>query len=107
MRLLQAPGIRRPRPGRGTGASPFPEAPSRFGGLPGPPRPSLVFAFAPFLPTLHWACPGWGLGISHRQASARLNLLQKVGGEQPHLAAGVDLDVAAGFIAFLHHNLNG
>lgn len=45
------------------------------------------------------------MAISRQQAPAPLNLFQKVGGEQPHLAAGVDLDVAANFISFLHHDL--
>lgn len=47
----------------------------------------------------------WVSPASRRQK--RLNLLQEVGGKQPHLAAGVDLDVATSFISFLHYDLAG
>lgn len=46
----------------------------------------------------------WVSLASQRQS---LNLLQEVGGEQPHLAAGVDLDVATSFISFLYYDLVG
>lgn len=106
MRPFWVPGIQGPRPGeRGGGNQSLPRRPATLWRAFPPLPPSSIVAFAPFLPSLHWACPEWGMGIFGQQAPARLNLLQEVGGEQPHLAAGVDLDVAAGFISFLHHYL--
>lgn len=49
--------------------------------------------------------PERGVGVSRQQAPVLLNLLQEVGGKQPHLAAGVDLDVTTSFISFLHYDL--
>lgn len=91
----------------GGGREPVPSQEPRLAtaGLPAPPLLSEV-AFAPFLLQLPLGLPRSRPGsLPGRRRPARLNLLQEVGGEQPHLAAGVDLDVAASFISFLHHNL--
>lgn len=74
--------------------------------LGGPFHPSSSSSpVASPLPARTGPRPEPGLGVSRQQAPVHLNLLQKVGGEQPHLAAGVDLDVAANFVAFLHYDL--
>lgn len=73
--------------------------------LSGPFHPSSSSSpVASSLPACTGPRPEPGLGV-RQQAPVHLNLLQKVGGEQPHLAAGVDLDVAANFVSFLHYDL--
>lgn len=99
-RMLSAPGIRSPRQGRGRSQT--------------LPRNVIMlwWAFPTLLVPLPLPSPARtgprperGVGVSRQQAPVHLNLLQEVGGKQPHLAAGVDLDVATSFISFLHYDL--
>lgn len=109
-RPLCAPGI--PSPGQG----------ERGGGQPLPRDVTVLPQASPALLLQHPSTPSSssslppsrartgprpepGLGVSGPRAPPHLNLLQEVGGEQPHLAAGVDLDIAASFVSFLHDDL--
>lgn len=106
MRLLCPPGIQGPRPGQEGGNQSLPGSPVMRRG-PSHPSPTRHSCFRPFPPQPPLGLPRMGHGYLPSAGAARLNLLQEVGGEQPHLAAGVDLDVAAGFISFLDHDLSG